>query len=245
MLDYTKAAFNKILNDLKRLLYAIEIISNAFTVLYLAYSVIVGNGFLWANVPLLILTGGFLIFFLIVTKGRYDYDKNNRLRRRVKVIVKYGKRIIKTGTLGISVYGFFIMSGHVTPVNALLTALMIIGWVLQVVFDIVVHVITSYASLLTTAVETDVENIMRPVKSVGNFFKKMSGQEVEPPPEPTKEQVKQRAILEKTIVKTKQSLALKKAALKEKQQLRKDEKKREKEEQKRKKSEAKEAKKQK
>lgn len=228
MLEYTKAAFNKIMNDLKRLLYAIEIASNVFTIVYLAYSVAVGNGYLWANIPLLILTGGFFLFFMIVTRGKYDYDKNGVLRRRVKLFVKYGKRVIKTATLGISVYGFFLMAGHVTPVNALLTALMIIGWVLQTVFDIVVHVINSYVSLVTTAIETDIENVLRPVKSVGNFFKKMTGQEIEPTPEPTKEQVKHKTTLEKTIAKTKAAVALKKAEHKENARRRKAEKKQEK-----------------
>lgn len=228
MLDYTKAAFSKILNDLKRLLYLIEVVSNLFTIIYLTYSLIVGNGYLWANIPLLVLTGGFFIFFLIVTRGRYDYDKNNRLRQKVKTVVKYGKRIIKTGTLGISVYGFFLLGSKATPVNALLTAFMIIGWVLQIVFDIVVHVINSYVSLVTAGIETDIQNILKPVKSVGNFFKKMTGQEVEPEEEPSKERIKQRSVLEKTMVKTRESAAMKKAEEKERKQRLKEQKQEEK-----------------
>lgn len=224
MLEYTKAAFSKIMNDLKRLLYVIELVSNFFTIVYLVYSIIVGNGYLWANIPLLVLTAGFFIFFLVVTRGRYDYDKNNRLRKKVKTFVKYGKRIIKTGTLGISVYGFFLLGSKATPINALLTALMIIGWVLQIVFDIVVHVINSYVSLVTAGIETDIQNILKPVKSVGNFFKKMTGQEVEPEEEPSKERIKQRSVLEKTIVKTRESTALKKAEEKERKQRLKEEK---------------------
>lgn len=241
MLDYTKAAFNKILNDLKRLLYFIEVVSSLFTIIYLIYSIAVGNGYLWANIPLLVLTGGFFIFFLIITRGRFDYDKNNRLRQKVKTFVKHGKRIIKTGTLGISVYGFFLLGNNVTPVNALLTALMIIGWVLQIVFDIVVHVINSYVSLVTAGIETDLQNILKPVKSVGNFFKKMTGQEVEPEPEPTKERIKQRTVLEKTMVKTREATAIKKAEEKERKQKLKGQK----EAEKRKKQEEKAAKKQK
>ena len=74
MFDYTRAALHKIVNDLKRLLYVIEIAANVFTVAFLIYSMIVGNGHLWANIPLLVLTGGFFIFLEFVVKKNYFID---------------------------------------------------------------------------------------------------------------------------------------------------------------------------
>jgi hypothetical protein len=195
------------MNDFKKLLYVIEIVSNVFTIAFLLYSIIAGNGYLWANIPLLVLTGGFFLFFLIVTRGKYYYNDNPRLTKKVRKIIKYGKRTIKTATLGISVYSFFLLGSKATVWNAILTALMVIGWVLQVVFDIVVHVIESYIELVKAAVETDIQNLLKPVNSVGNFFKKMTGQEVEPTPEPTKTQLKQRSVLEKTMVISRQRKA--------------------------------------
>ena len=224
MFDYTRAALHKIVNDLKRLLYVIEIAANVFTVAFLIYSIIAGNGHLWANIPLLVLTGGFFIFFLIITRGKYDYNDNPLLTKKVKKGVKYSKFIIKTATLGISVYGFFLLGSKATVWNAILTALMVIGWVLQVIFEVVVNVIESYKELILTGFETDIQAILKPVNSVGNFLKKMTGQEVEPTPEPTKKQLKQRSVLEKTM----ESVRKKKAEEKARKQRLKEEKQEEK-----------------
>ena len=101
---------------------------------------------------------------------------------------------------------------------------MVIGWVLQVIFEIVVNVIESYKELILTGFETDIQAILKPVNSVGNFLKKMTGQEVEPTPEPTKKQLKQRSVLEKTM----ESVRKKKAEEKARKQRLKEEKQEEK-----------------
>ena len=62
-------------------------------------------------------------------------------------------------------------------------------FLLQIVVEIIMAIVNKYADMVKTAVTMDIEQVTKPVKSVTNFFKKMTGKEVEETEsEPTKMQ---------------------------------------------------------
>ena len=48
---------------------------------------------------------------------------------------------------------------------------------------------TNRINLFIEGLKADYETITKPVKTVGNFFKKMAGKEIEEAPEPTKQRI--------------------------------------------------------
>ena len=222
MFDYTKAAFDKTINDFKRLDYIRQVLTQLVYIAYLIYALIAAKDFLWANIPLLVLSVAYFVFFLYATTGK----KQSRAKDTVQTVYKYCKRLIKLFTLGVTVYGFFLTANNVTPISLLFVALMIVGWILELVFDLIGRLFINRVNLFKAGLDADYHELMKPAKTVGNFFKKITGQEIEPEQEPTKNRI----ILEKQLVKSRQ------AALKKKQEKRL-EKQRLKEEKKRKKAE--------
>jgi hypothetical protein len=56
---------------------------------------------------------------------------------------------------------------------------MIVAWVLQILFEVLLRAIAKKAQFILEGLEEDYKQLTKPVKSVGNFFKKMTGKEVE------------------------------------------------------------------
>lgn len=192
MLDYTKAAIRQTLSDLKKTDYIRNVVTQIIYIAYLVYVLIVQTGFLAANIVLLVLSAAYLAFFLIVTDRGKDLDgkKFKDLKKNGATVFTWSKRAIRLVTLGMTVYGICTTLERVTPFSIVLTAMMIVGWILQIVFEILIKILTNRVQFILEGLEADLDSLLRPVKTVGNFFKKMTGQEVEPPKEPTKNQLK-------------------------------------------------------
>lgn len=67
---------------------------------------------------------------------------------------------------------------------------MIVGWILQIIFEVLIKILTNRVNFILEGLEADLDNMLKPVRSVGNFFKKVTGKEVAPPKELTKNQLK-------------------------------------------------------
>ena len=189
MLDYTKMAIKQTIADLKRTDYVRNIITQLVYIFYLVYTLIVRTGYFAFNIALLALSVAYLIFFLVMTScGKSPEGK--QVKRVTTGIFVWCKRLIKLFTLGLTIYGICTAVEHVSAVSVILAALMIVGWLLQIVFEVLIKILTNRVTLITDALEADIDNIIKPFKTVGNFFKKVTGHEVPPPKEPTKNQLK-------------------------------------------------------
>ena len=183
MFDYTKTAWNKITEDFKRLLFFIGLIMQLLYIAYLIYALIVGVGIFIANVFLLGVSTAYLIFWLVMSKKETADDKQTK--KRIGKVFKRCKQIIKLVTLGIAVYGIYTTASNVTPLSVVITALMIVGWVLQTLCEIVFHYVVKKGEFLFEGFKADIDNVKKPVTAVGNFFKKLTGKEIEPPKQRT------------------------------------------------------------
>lgn len=195
MLEYTKTAIKKTIEDFKKIDFVRAVITQIVYIVYLIYAVCIQSGVLIANILLLTLACAYFAFFL--------YMKTRGVKKQVKKAVqktyKWSKRLVKLFNLGVMLYGLSITASHFTALSLILAALMIVGWVLELIFEVVFHFLLKRAKFILAGMEADYEKLTKPVKTVGNFFKKLTGKEVEPEKEPSKD----REVLDQIIAKEK------------------------------------------
>lgn len=208
MLDYTKAAVKHTVEHIKKLDYARNIATQLLYIAYLVYTLIAKVGSQIANGILLALSVAYLIFFLYVTKVKTEKS----LKRTGKNLYKHAKRLVKLFNLGVAVYGICITAKHVTPLALLFVAFMIVAWVLQIVFEVLLRAIAKKAQFILEGLEEDYKQLTKPVKTVGNFFKKITGKEVQEEAPPSENVI----ILQEEVQKEKERKRAEKQAKKKK-----------------------------
>ena len=174
MLDYTKMAIKQTITDLKRTDYIRNVATQVIYIIYLIYTLIAGAGYLAANIVLLVLSVSYTVFFLTMTSCGKTPEGKNVKNAGTKIYV-WAKRLIKLFTLGLTIYGICTAVEKVTPLSVILAALMIVGWILQIVFEVLIKILTNRVNFILEGLEADLDNMLKPVRSVGNFFKKVTG----------------------------------------------------------------------
>ena len=191
MLDYTKVAIKKTVDDFKKVDYIRNIITQCLYLLYLVYAVYenmsgrASVGIFWVNIALLTLSLAYFIFFMVMTRGQ-PLLPPRKTQKFVALLFKRSKQLLKLFTLGVMVYGIYATTKALTPIGVVLSALMIVGWVLQIIFEVLIRIFINRAQFIIEGLEADYENLVKPAKAVGNFFKKITGKEVEPQKEKSK-----------------------------------------------------------
>jgi hypothetical protein len=173
MFKYTREAIDKIIDDFKILSKVFKYSSQVVTIFYLTYSLIAGVGNVYANIILLCLFVGYTIFDFIIDKQQHKYVE--KIVRRTYKWLSIG---IKAFTLGVLIYGIYTATSHATPFSIIMATLMIIVWVLQVLLELVIMIVEDEKDLVVAGLKKDIDDIKRPVTDVGNFFRRVTGQEV-------------------------------------------------------------------
>ena len=185
MLDYTKAAIKKTVDDFKRVDFYRNGITQVVYIIYLFYALCTNAGKLWANVPLLTLSLAYFVFFMIMSRG-----ESTKAKKQAKTIVtrifKRCKQFIKLLTIIVMLYGIYATTKQVSPIAVIFSAMMIVGWILQIIFEVILRIFLSKANFILEGLEADYEKLVKPAKTVGNFFKKLTGQPIEPEKERSK-----------------------------------------------------------
>ncbi len=181
MLDYTVVAGKQVWKNITVFSRIINIVSQAISILFLLYISIWGNSVLPITLTLLVISVAYLIFYCIMLAK----SEQKELKKVVATVVKWCKRAIKLVNLGITIYAVASASGENT-LDILLTVFSVFFWVLDILLEIVCIIVKGWGLLLYEGLKADVEKITEPVNSTKNFFKKLTGQEIEEKPEPTK-----------------------------------------------------------
>jgi hypothetical protein len=173
MLDYTFAALGKTVEDFKKLQFGFSVTVQAAYIFYLIYAIAFGVGFLAVNIVLLALSIAYFVFFL-VTQSREKKDK--KLGRTVKAIYKSAKHFIKIFTLASAIMSICIEKEEVTPFAIMFVALMVVGFVLQVIIDVAVSIVSAKMDFFKEALIADYEEtIKKPLEEIKSkvlFWKK-------------------------------------------------------------------------
>ena len=191
MLDYTKAALKQIVEDFKKVDFVRSVLTQIVYLAYLMYAIFARSGIFAVNLTLFIISALYFAFFLYMTGQE---NANKKVMKFAATLFKRCKQVIKLFTLGVMLYGVWIAAERVTPLSMILSSLMIVGWVLQILFEIIIKFFAKRANLIIEGLEADYEGMTKPARSVGNFFKKVAGKEVE-----VKEPTKARLILDEKV----------------------------------------------
>lgn len=181
MLDYTRVAFRKILDDFNALVFYLGILTQCLAIAYLVYAIIVGAGVLAANIVLLAVSVAYLTFFIVLSKK----EEKKQLKARGKRIFKITKYAVRVYTLGVLAYNFYASSTRLTLLSLVFAAIPFLTFALQIILDLMIEYVKRRSELVTTAVQADVQDVVRPFNAVKNFFSR----EKEPEEEPTKTRV--------------------------------------------------------
>lgn len=190
MFKYTRASIDAIIDDIKKYCNTFKYVSLLVTIGLFTYASIMKFGYFWVNI-------GLLIFFVLY--GLFELVTFNKSFRTAKKLVRrtyrWTKIAINTISLAGVVYGVYMANNSSSAITIILTTLMIILWVLQVLFEIVLEICENRKDLVIDAWNEDInvmkdgvqnvkDTVMKPINSVNNFIKKVKGEEVEEPEEP-------------------------------------------------------------
>lgn len=194
MFEYTRFAVKQTVDDLKSLKHIIDVSTQVIYIAYLVVALIVPLGFVYANAILLALSVAYFAFYL----SRYDSTTKELKEagsREVAAIYKGLKLTVGAVTLGIVFYGVYVAASKATPFAVMSAIAMAVAWILKVIIEIAVYVVSARVDMFVSAIEADVEKLVKPVQTIGNIFKKATGQEIEEP----KAHSKQRILLEAKV----------------------------------------------
>lgn len=231
MFDYTKTAVEKIKSDFQKIMFACSVLVQGLYVTYLIVALFFGAGNPIVNGVLLAICAPYLVFYLVMywreSKGA------EKTRKIVDLVYKRSKQLLKFFTLLASVYAIWVTGDNANHFTILITAFMLVSFVLQILLEIVYKLVIDRLNLLVEGFKADIAPAIKTV----NFFKKLKGEEIEP----EEEKNKHREWLDKKVVDFRAERAEKKAekkrALKEKKAAKKLAEKEEKKNGKRKKEE--------
>lgn len=170
MIKYTIASIELIIADLKRYYRVFKWLSFLIMFSYFVFASIVGIGIRWVNISL----ASIMLVYQIIDSFALSRNTRKYLRRSYKWV----RLIIKAVSLGFLVYGIYEAASNADPLNIILATLMIIFWVAQVMFEILLEIFEDKKDLLIAAIKEDfseakgvVQKPINTVKKVVNFFK--------------------------------------------------------------------------
>lgn len=191
MFRYTKAAIDILINDIKKYCDIFKYSTMICTILYFIYALFSKTGNFIINS---ILLGLFVIYILLDVSTTKKEAK--LLKRFILKSYKVLKFATKTFSLVVMVYSIYNATANVSGISIILATLMIIMWVLQLLFEIVIQLFNDKKDLIVAGWSKDIENLKKPVTNVTNFIKKVKGEEII---ESTSSNTREIRILEKKL----------------------------------------------
>ena len=173
MFERTKAAFNKTVRDIKKLIFLFTLGGLIVNVAYLVYALIAPSGNEIANWILLGTTAAYLLFYLVITSFGKELDGKKTLKKGAKIAFKWLKRLVKVYTLAIAVYGICIGNEKITPLFIVLIGGQALAVVFGLIFDLLAIVIERRAQLFIDGFMADIEPVLkikRGMENVSRFF---------------------------------------------------------------------------
>lgn len=174
MFERTRAAFNKTVRDIKKLIFVFTIGGLLINVAYLVYALITDkNNNAIANWILLGTTTLYLLFYLITTGFGKELDGKKTLKKGAKILFKWMKRLVKVYTIAVAIYGICAGNNKSKLLFILLTGGQILAVIFGLIFDLLVFVIERRAQLFIDGFMADIEPVLkikRGMDNVSRFF---------------------------------------------------------------------------
>ena len=172
MFDYTEAAIRGTVRDIKKISAAFTVSSQILYIAYIIYALIVGGGFLAANIALLTFSVLYLGFYIFT----YDRKGAKKIKKLTKRVYKWILIAVKAITLGSTVYGIYIATERVEVMTVVLAGLTTVGWTLNVVMTVLVAFVEGRVEIFVTALKADSDPVIRQVDKVKANLRAMAGE---------------------------------------------------------------------
>ena len=179
MLTNTRATFDKIFTDFKRISYYMGILLNSVYLFTMIYAIALDRGSLYLNIAMLAAAVGYLVFYLFTFWKNEKVNKSQK--KKTKRIYRFARLIMSCVSLAITVYGLYIATEKVTVISLLLAAMSIISWIFGVTTAFIIEFIESRKNMIVTALAMDFEPITKPVNTISNAVRKITGKEPQEP----------------------------------------------------------------
>lgn len=173
MLDYTKVALNQIEKDVKTIAFISSVVTQLVYIAYLVYTLFSKTGAFAVNIVLLVLSVAYFAFYIYATQQ----ELKEKIKKTVYLICKRCKQFIRVYTLGVMIYGLYLTADNAKPASVVFAVLMVLGFFGDILFELFTKYFISRSHMLLEAMKADFEDATKPVRSVGNFFKKITGHE--------------------------------------------------------------------
>lgn len=182
MLKNTKNAFISIINEIKLVCRIIKYSSITISFIYFIVAILMKTGNFIANI---IAASLFVVYTIFEICTRNIEKKNVRkIVRRVYVICRLSIRAFALASI---IYGIYTTTTDVKPISIVLLVLMIIFWILQVLFEVIIFVVSRYINVFKEEVKKDFDDfkegpgkvigkVAKPIVGAVNVFKKMKNQ---------------------------------------------------------------------
>lgn len=158
------------IGDIKSFAYYFNIAMQVTYIIYLLYAIGTDRGVLFLNITLAALLIFYFVFYVATYRKKEDGVK--KAKKDVRQVIRWCKLTGKTLTLCVMLYSIYATAANITPTSAILTALMVVAWVLQMLFSLVISFLEKEKDIILEAIRKDMEPMTRPVKAVSGFFKK-------------------------------------------------------------------------
>lgn len=169
MFKYTRASIDLIIRDIKKYYRIFRFISFIVMLSYFVFAAITGLGVLWVNIALASL--------LVVYEVTSQFITSKKTKKYLRRSYNWLKFIVRAVSLGFIIYGIYEAAEKASPLTIILATLMIIFWITQVTFEILLEIFEDKRDLFLEAVKADFdlykekyEKPINTVKSVVNFF---------------------------------------------------------------------------
>lgn len=175
MLSNTKAAIGKMIDDIRAFSYYFSIAMQVIYFAYLLYAIGTDTGILWLNITLAGLSIAYFVFYVATYNKKESAIK--QMKKSARQLHRWCKLAGKTLTLCVMVYSIYATTEDVSPTSVILTALMVVAWVLQLLFSLVIGFLEKEKDLILEAIRKDMDPVTRPARAVSGFFKKFKRQD--------------------------------------------------------------------
>lgn len=169
MFKYTRASIDLIIRDIKKYYRIFRFISFIVMLSYFIFAAITGLGVLWVNIALASL--------LVVYEVTSQFITSKKTKKYLRRSYNWLKFIVRAISLGFIIYGIYEAAEKASPLTIILATLMIIFWITQITFEVLLEIFEDKRDLFLDAVKADFEvykeKFEKPistVKNVVNFF---------------------------------------------------------------------------
>ena len=171
MLKNTKNAFISMINEIKLVCKIIKYSSIAISFIYFVIAIVTKTGNFVAN----ILSASLFVVYTIFEICTRNIEKK-KVRKVVRRIYVGARLLIRAFALASIIYGIYTTTTEVKPLSIVLLAIMIIFWILQVLFEVIVFIVSRYIEMITLEIKKDVSEFKEgPGKVIGTVAKPIVG----------------------------------------------------------------------